>query len=212
MDFKGGLGQTSFDLLSLEELHADDLARIGDLTVLVEPSREAWEKEYDARRQREEEPPAISSANVRFRLWSSSGMRFEVQGPGRTEVEGLAGQLTEILKRGAPPLSWIDFGLAAIPLALPLLTAGFFLGTLIPQWVGLAEKDGKYEASEIAGICVGLVIAALTLLALWRAFPNVELLDEGQLPRHRRLRRFVLAACGGIALTVLGIVLGRVFN
>jgi hypothetical protein len=70
IDFKGGLGQTSSDLASLAELHPDDLARIGDLTVLVEPSREAWEKEYDARRERGEEPPAISSANVRFRLWS----------------------------------------------------------------------------------------------------------------------------------------------
>jgi hypothetical protein len=31
----------------------------------------------------------------------------------------------------------------------PLLTAGFYLGTLIPQWVGVAEKDGKYEPARL---------------------------------------------------------------
>jgi hypothetical protein len=76
-------------------------------------------------------------------------MRFEVQGRRRTEVEGLAGQLTEVLKRGAPPLPWIDLASPPSRSRYPLLTAGFYLGTLIPQWVGVAEKDGKYEPARL---------------------------------------------------------------
>jgi hypothetical protein len=123
-------------------------------------------------------------------------MRFEVQGRRRTEVEGLAGQLTEVLKRGAPPLPWIDFGLAAFALALPPANRRVLLGHPHTPMGRSRRKGRKVRASEVAGICTGLVIATLILLALWRAFPSVEVLDEGQLPRHRRLRRFVLAACG----------------
>jgi hypothetical protein len=124
-------------------------------------------------------------------------------GDDRTSVEGLAQRLGSVLGRAAPRLHRIDPVFVAFFLVGPLLVLAFWLGSAVPQWLGGAESDGHWEGWEMVGTVLGVALAVLIPLVLWRAFPSVELLDDGEVSRCRRLRRGVGIALGTLILGVL---------
>jgi hypothetical protein len=151
-------------------------------------------------------------ATVRLRLWKSNGLRVEVRGPQRSQVEGLAQQLSEVLRRGAPLFHRFDIDAVVWGLLSPLILAGFFLGAQVPRWLGLAHKNGHWEIAEVLGPVIGVAIAALVLFGMSRAFPTVEVMAEGQLPRHRQMRKLILGACWAIALIFLSILIDHALS
>jgi hypothetical protein len=42
VDFRGGLGERTSDLGSLENLLRDEFREVDDVTITIEPSRDAW--------------------------------------------------------------------------------------------------------------------------------------------------------------------------
>lgn len=49
-----------------------------------------------------------------------------------------------------------------------------------------------------------LALSIALAIAVWRGFPGVEILDEGQVTRYVRLRRFILGAVLTITLAIIG--------
>jgi hypothetical protein len=121
--------------------------------------------------------------------------------------------MSAVLKRGAPPLHQVRAEFVVWPLAAVLVVAGMILGASIPDWVGASPaKDRNIDGWEWLGIALGLLSAILLSAAVWVAMPTLQILDTGQQPRHRRIRHFLVVATGGIALTLLGFLLERLFG
>lgn len=204
IEFQNDLIERTGNLASLENLHRDEVRDIEDVTIEVEPSREAWQEVMEEHILRDEPRPPAPTGDVRIRVWRSSGVRAEVRGDERERVEGLALRLQGILGRGAPTVVRWDRWFIAFAAAGILINVGIFLGPIVPRWWGIASRNGKWETGEVVGLLVGPILGLLMALAIWYVFPNVEILDDGELSRFRRLRALLGSVAGAIVLGVAG--------
>ncbi len=210
IELKTGLEQRADNLGAIEELHADDLREIDTLTVTVRPSRTDWRADYEARlaRSREAEAtgfeePTLIDAEVEIRIWRSNGLRLSVRGPDRTNVEGLGQRLTTLLRRSAGWAAGDDF----FPVLMLIGLSGFLFGALVPRWLDYHVNPGFTQA-EFVGVCIGLPLSIALAVGLYRAFPRIEILDEGGV-RTRMLPRVVV----GIASTLLlGVIASGLYD
>ncbi len=202
--FRGGMTQRSDDLAVFESLDRTELQAIRDVTISVSGDREAWSKTYEEAFAADEPRPPIGSGQVTIRLWQLNGMSLSVEGEDRTSVEGLFGQLVRILERGAPRLHRIDMNLFPYAVGPLAILAAVPLGALLARALGLAEVNGRWEPAEIAGMIVLPLLVLALVFAIVRTFPAVEVLDEGELPRSRRLRNVALSASGALVIGILG--------
>jgi hypothetical protein len=209
IDFRDGLAERTDDLTSLEDLYRDELRDVADVTIAVEPSRDAWHAAIDEHIGRGKDPPDAPTGDVRIRAWRSSGLRFEVRGEERTSVEGLALRLRDILGGSAPKVMRWDSYFPALLVGCLLFFVGIAIGPIVPRWWGVASSNGKWETGEVVGLVVGPILAIAIAFALWYVFPTIEILDDGELSRFRRLR----AVLGGVfAAVVLGVVGSFVYD
>jgi hypothetical protein len=204
-----GLTQRSDDLAAVQDLHRDDLRRLETITITVEPSRAAWMADLRERRQAsppnvEIEEPELVDADVELRVWRSSGVRLAIRGPDRTSVEGLAGRLAVILSRSAAALSRNELW----PLLFLLPIVGFLFGALVPRWLGFHVTPG-FTTAETVGVCIATLVGIALGFGLYRAFPPIEVLDEGQAPATRRLRRAVV---GIVLALIVGIASSAIYD
>jgi hypothetical protein len=200
-----GLAQRADDITAIRNLDRDDLRQLESLTVTLRPSRDAWRKavekrglEADALGQRFVPPPDPVDAEVEIRAWATNGLRLSVRGPDRTSVEGLAQRLGSTLGRSGSRVSRD----ALLPFIWLLVMIGLVGGGLVPRWLGLHVSPGFTQA-EFVGVVIGLSVAGATAYVLFRAFPNIEVLDEGELSRTRRLRQVAVAAVSGLLVTLM---------
>jgi hypothetical protein len=118
VSYANQLTETSPDSTALDRIHVTDLRAIEDVWIDVETDVEWWRRrtnEYNERKielryhpDPEDtaplvEPPQLTISTVSFRLGSrnTKGMRVDVQGPDRTNVEGLMARLVQTLDRSA---------------------------------------------------------------------------------------------------------------
>jgi hypothetical protein len=206
IDYKGELSERWNGVEEFEALSSDYLSDIDDLTIDVQPDREAW----IARREESHVYEPYPRSEVRIRAWRTIGLEVVVTADRRVQVDGLAQQLRETLQGGAPFGSAVRVRDFALGLALPLCVAGAVLGDRIPEWIGYSTSDGSVDRWEALGIAVG-VLAALALAgAIYFVFPTIEILRDGGIARHRRLRRGLVSLAGALVLTGVGIAIDRI--
>jgi len=188
--FSGGIS-------ALEDLNSRQLRGVRRVWIEVKPDWDEWWEKMHAKW----ETPFQPKVTIQLGPWGS-GVGIEVEGGEHVRVEGLASQLREILKPGAP--RWIPFEplLFSTIAGVALLIAGLFLGKYIPSWIG--RSDGRPgDPARIAGEVTGVVLAIAAAISLVVALPTVEILGEGEASRARRLRKVMGAAITAVALAVL---------
>jgi hypothetical protein len=195
-----GLTEHADSLDAAANLRGDDLRDVRVISIEIDPDRDAWfAAAQEARQKGEDEPPAPGLGKVTIRAGRGRGVSVDMLGEDRTSVEGLSQRLDAVLGRAAPRLQ-IDIGMLALFGALFLVIPAIFLGQAVAIWLGGKETKG-FDAPEF-GIIMAPVVLILLAIGMWRAFPTFEVLDDGELPRARRLRKLVGAAAATIVLGV----------
>lgn len=139
-------------------------------------------------------------ANFRVRR-SVPTISYEIRGPSRGDVEGLAAQLDEILGRGARQPRWYDRNAGAV---IGVLLGGGLMA-LIAVALGPVERPGREEGihgASFLGLAAGVVIG----LVLYWASPDLQLLPGGGQTRWRRFRPWILSLVVGVVGSILATV------
>ena len=76
-------------------------------------------------------------------------------------VEGLAGRLSTVLGRGAPPLHQVPGEPGVVRLGGLLIILGLLLGDRIPEWIGASTANGTVDRWEGLGIALGVLVGVL---------------------------------------------------
>jgi len=214
VSYENDLTERTEDPDFLANLPKSDLAQIEDLWMDVEPDHAAYEAERDKVREAkydamaksepydEREVPYPISARVAFRFSSGfTGLTIEVSGPERARVEGLVKGLRDILDQGRSAIPWYSPGFAgdALPLAFAFVftVVGLFVGDqFAPHRKGFFWQDG-------VGLGFGFVSGfALGLLIRWM-LPTLELVDDGERTRFRRVRGWFFGYVGLVIATIV---------
>jgi hypothetical protein len=206
VNYTDDLSEQSASLADFERLDTEELRRVKSLSIEVEPDGDAWSQQQTAGEYRPR-----PNARVRFHLWDVIGAEAVVTGDRRTQVEGLAMQLREVLRHGAPPLYRADTSIGAFIALWPLVILGLFVGDRVPEWIGVSTANNDVDRWEALGIGIGVLCAIVIAAGIYLAFPMLEILPDGAHPRHRRLRRVVAGIAGALAITFIGVALGHVF-
>jgi hypothetical protein len=200
---KRDLSERFQGIAEFEALSAEDLRGVENLTLVIESDRDAWVARERAADDDGKYKPYPES-QVRLRVWRSVGLQVEIRAERRAQAEGLAQQLKEVLGRGAPPGHAVNvrawYGAAIAPLCI----CGALLGDRVPEWLGYSTSNSSIDRWEGLGIAIGVVIALALIAGFYYAFPTIEILGDGELPRHRRLRRAIVGLVVALALTFIG--------
>ena len=219
ISYANQLTETSDDPTALDQVHITDLRRIEELWIDVEPDREWWlqrksdyqhdrlvragravEGQTDEAAALVEPPPFMHNTSVSFRIIKAlaAGIRVEVRGPDRTNVEGLTTRLEEVLNRSASGPTNIPTGFVQLPHTFLGASIGLLIGSAVVRWFDLAPSNNRYEWQEI----VVPIAAAITTGALFFGFnwalPAIELLDAGERSRFARFRALLFSGLGAI--------------
>jgi hypothetical protein len=188
ISYANQLTETSDDPTALDQLHRTDLRRIEDLWIDVEPDR-----------------PFRSAPSVSFRISNGilAGIRVEVSGPDRTNVEGLTARLVEVLNRAASGPTNFSTGFGPLAAFILGVAIGLAIGVAVVVGFNLAPNNNRYEWQEIV-VPAGAAMAMGTLfLAFNWALPSIELLDTGERSRFQRFRALLFS---GLVAIIAGLI------
>src|SRR5207249_3602736 len=154
-----------------KQIHAADLRRVRSIWVDVKPT---WDARWEGRNESGEVPPALS-ASIRTHV-DGPAVGLTVEGPRRTEVDGLAVRISEIFDRGRGPLPFDPGWLTAIVWPV-LLVSGFAVGPAVARWLGFGKINGRWDPGEIVGLVVGPMVGVVLGYAIWKVLPTFELVE-----------------------------------
>lgn len=195
-----GVTERDQGVAQLQGLHRDELPSVRSVRITIRADRDAWNVKAKEAPSAAQVPP-IPREEVSISV-SQFGTSLEVEGDDRTEVQGLTQRLVHVLRRGATKSPGFDrdvFFLVFVALTVALAAA--FLAA--SHSLRLATVNNRWEPAEILAIVLGVGLGIAGSVLGWWLFPPVELFDEGQAGRFRRLRVRVAATGGTVLLALL---------
>lgn len=222
------LTETSPDSAALDRIHVTDLRAIKDVWIDVETDVEWWRRRTDEYNERKIklrfnpdpedtvpliEPPQLVISSVSFRLGSrnNKGMHVDVQGPDRTNVEGLMARLVQTLDRSASgPTNFTPEW--ALILCSPFAVFASLFASSAVHALHIAPIDNGWQWQEITfPIVAFLATYGVSALIVW-LFPKLELLDSETHSRFRRYRALFFSGLGTICTGLIAAVIFAAFS